>query len=104
VAEKYERAFNLMLNEDLNFGNYLCEDGGGKRGLGLPVDNDWNNVWHFTKFLQVFYDVTIQILGSLYSTSNIYFSILQKVYNCLIDYFDGDDIFLSAMAFKMKMK
>jgi hypothetical protein len=44
VAEKYERAFNLMLNEDLNFGNYLCEDGGGKRGLGLPVDNDWNNV------------------------------------------------------------
>jgi hypothetical protein len=27
-----------------NFVNYLCEDGGGKRGLGLPVDNDWNNV------------------------------------------------------------
>jgi len=52
----------------------------------------------------VFYEVTIQISGSLYSTSNMYFSILQKVYNCLIGYYDSDDILLSAMAIRMKMK
>jgi hypothetical protein len=33
VAKKYERAFDLMLDEDSNFTNYLCEDGGGKRGM-----------------------------------------------------------------------
>jgi len=85
VVEKYERTFDLMLDEDSNFVNYLCEDGGGKRGLGPSIDDDWNNVRHFTNFLQVFYGVTVQILGSLYSTSNMYFSIFQKVCNCLTD-------------------
>lgn len=57
-----------------------------------------------TKFLQVLYDVTVKISGSLYSTSNRYFSTLQKVYNCLTKYCDSDDILLSTMAIKMKSK
>jgi len=104
VAEKYENAFELMLDEDSNFANYLYEDGGGRKRSGPPLDDDWNNVRNFTKFLQVFYEVAVQISGSLYSTSNMYFSILQKVYNCLIEYCDSDDILLSAMAIIMKMK
>jgi len=104
VAKKYENAFELMLGEDSNFVNYLCEDGGGRKRLGLPIDDDWNNVRNFTKFQQVFYEVTVQISDSLYLTSNRYFSILQKVYNCLIEYCDSDDILLSAMAIRMKIK
>jgi hypothetical protein len=104
VTEKYENAFELMLDEDSNFANYLCEDGGGKKRLGPPLNDDWNNVRNFTKFLQVFYEVTVQISGSLYSTSNIYFSILQKVYNCLTKYCDSDNILLSAMTIRIKMK
>jgi hypothetical protein len=104
VAEKYQNAFELMLDEDSNFANYLCEDGGGRKRLGPSIDDDWNNVQNFTKFQQVFYEVTVQILGSLYSTSNMYFSILQKVYNCLIEYCDSDHILFSAMAIRMKMK
>jgi hypothetical protein len=104
VAEKYEMAFELMLDEDLNFANYLCEDGGGRKGLGPPLEDDWKNIRNFSKFLQVFYEVTVEISGSLYSTSNIYFNILQKVYNCLMEYCDSDDYLLSSMAIKMKMK
>jgi len=104
VAEKYEMAFELMLDEDLNFANYLCEDGGGRKGLGPPLEDDWKNIRNFSKFLQVFYEVTVEISGSLYSTSNIYFNILQKVYNCLMEYCDSDDYLLSSMAIKMKIK
>jgi hypothetical protein len=64
----------------------------------------WANVQHFTKFLQVLYDVTVKISGSLYSTSNRYFNTLQKVYNYLTEYCDSDDILLSTMAIKMKSK
>jgi hypothetical protein len=104
VAGKYQRAFELMLDKDINFVNYLREDGARRKGLGPSVEDDRHNVRHFTKFLQAFYDVTIQISGSLYSTSNRYFSVLQKVYNCLTEYCDSEDILLSTMAIKMKMK
>jgi len=40
VAEKYQRAFGLMIDEDEHFLNYLYEDGKGKRGLGSPTDDD----------------------------------------------------------------
>ena len=36
VAQKYERAFDLMLDEDLNLFNYLNED-----ELGAPTEDDW---------------------------------------------------------------
>jgi hypothetical protein len=104
VAKKYEMAFEIMLDEDLNFATYLCEDGGGRRALGPPLEDDWKNNRNFSKFLQVFYEVTIEISGSLHLTSNIYFNILQKVYNCLMEYCDSDDCLLSSMAIKMKMK
>jgi hypothetical protein len=93
-----------MLDEDLNFANYLCEDGGGRKGLRPPLEDDWKNIRNFSKFLQVFYELTVEISGSLYSTSNIYFSILQRVYNCLMEYCDSDDYLLSSMTIKMKMK
>jgi hypothetical protein len=104
VSKKYESAFELMLDEDVSFGNYLFEDGGGRRGLGVPLDEDWKNVRNFDKFLQVFYEVTIEISGSSYSTSNNYFNILQNVYNTLIEYCESDDDLLSSMAIRMKIK
>lgn len=70
VAEKYQRAFELMIDKDGHFLNYLYEDGAGKKGLGSSTNDDWYNIRHFIKFLQVFYDVTMQISGSLHSTSN----------------------------------
>lgn len=53
--------FELMLDEDLNFANYLCKDGGGRKGLGPLLEDDWKNIRNFSKFLQVFYEVTVEI-------------------------------------------
>jgi hypothetical protein len=104
VVEKYESAFELMSDEDVSFGNYLCEDGGGRRGLGVSLNEDWKNVQNLAKFLQVFYEVTIEISGSIYLISNNYFIILQNVYNTLMESCESDDDLLRSMAIKMKMK
>jgi predicted DNA-binding protein YlxM (UPF0122 family) len=42
--------------------------------------------------------------GSLYSTSNLFLSILQNVYHCFMEYYESDDYSLSNMATKMKVK
>jgi hypothetical protein len=102
VTKKYQRAFALMIDEDGHFLNYLYEDGARKRGLGSPTDDDRYNIRHFIKFLQVFYDVTMQISGSLHSTSNLYFDVLCSVYSCLIEYFESSDPLLNTMANRMK--
>jgi hypothetical protein len=104
VPVKYERVFDLMIDKDSNFVTYLCDDGPGKKGLGLPNDDNWANVRHFIKLLKVFYDVTVHISGSLYSTTNKYFPKLEKVYNCWMAYCGSDDDMLSAMAFRIKFK
>ena len=99
VAQKYERAFDLMIVENLNLFNYLNED-----ELGAPTEDDWQKVRHLVKFLCVFYDETIHMSGSTYSTSNLFFETLQNVFHCLMDYCESDDYLLSNMARKMKVK
>ena len=59
---------------------------------------------HLVKFLRVFYDETIHMSGSTYSTSNLFFETLQNVFHCLMDYCESDDYSLSNMARKMKVK
>jgi hypothetical protein len=104
VAEKYQRAFELMLDEDGHFMNYLYDDDVGKKGLGTLTDDDWYNIRQFIKFLQVLYDVTLKISGSLYSTSNLFFDILCSVHSCLTEYSESSDPLLSIMANRMKVK
>jgi hypothetical protein len=99
VAQKYERAFDLIIDEDLNLFSYLNED-----ELGAPTKDDWQKVRHLVKFLRVFYDEPIHMSGSSYSTSNLFFETLQNVFHCLMDYCESDDYLLSNMARKMKVK
>jgi hypothetical protein len=93
-----------MLDEDGHFLNYLYKGGARKNGLGSSTDDDWDNIRRFMKFLQVFYDVTIKISGSLYSTSNLYFDVLCSVHSSLTEYSKSSDPLLSTMANKMKVK
>jgi hypothetical protein len=51
VAEKYQRAFELMLDDDGHFMNYLYDDDVGKKWLGTLTDDDWYNIRQFIKFL-----------------------------------------------------
>jgi hypothetical protein len=61
AAQKYEMAFDLMIDEDLNLFNYLNED-----ELGALTKDDWQKVRHLVKFMRVFYDETIHMSGSTY--------------------------------------
>ena len=45
----------------------------GKKILGPPNFEDWDNVKVFVKFLKLFYEVTLRFFGSLYVTSNVFF-------------------------------
>jgi hypothetical protein len=40
VAQKYERAFYLMLDKDSKFFNYLIDDSGGRNALEAPTKDD----------------------------------------------------------------
>jgi hypothetical protein len=53
VVEKYQMTFELMIDEDGHFLNYLYEDGAGKRVLGSPTDDDWCNIRHFINLASV---------------------------------------------------
>jgi hypothetical protein len=61
VTQKYERAFDLMIDEDLNLFSYLNE-----AELGALIEGDGQKVRHLIKFLCVFYDETIHMSGSSY--------------------------------------
>jgi hypothetical protein len=93
-----------MLDEDEHFMNYLYDDDVGKNGLGTLIDDDWYNICQFIKFLQVFYDVTLKISGSMYSTSNLFFDILCFVHSYLIEYFKSSNPLLSTIVNRMKVK
>ena len=101
VAEQYQGAFDLLQEDDGQFVSQLSEGGGG---LGLPTFGDWDIVRAFMKFLKLFYEVTLRISGSLYTTSNLFFQELSTVYDHLQGYCEDDDYLLSTMTMRMKSK
>ena len=76
----------------------------GGSGLGPPTFDDWDIVRAFMKFLKLFYEVTLRISGSLYTTSNLFFQELSTVYDHLQGYCEDDDYLLSTMSMRMKSK
>ncbi|KAG7948001.1 hypothetical protein I3843_14G123500 [Carya illinoinensis] len=104
VAEKYQKAFQLLLDEDPYSRVYLSEDGHGRKGLGAPGPDDWETIRNFSKFLQIFYGVTLRISGTLYVTSNNYVQELIAIHKHLNNFCDNSNRRLSSMAFRMKTK
>jgi hypothetical protein len=104
VAEKYKKAFDLLQEEDEAFMSHMLDTSGGRRGLGPPTDDDWKKISCFVKFLKVFYDVTMKISGSLYSTSNLFFRELCIIHKHVKEYAQSSDPLLGAMARRMKVK
>jgi hypothetical protein len=66
VTKKYKRALDLLQVEDGPLMTYLNQRIGGKKGLGPPMEGDWDNLCYFVKFFKVFCDVTIKISSTLY--------------------------------------
>jgi hypothetical protein len=72
--------------------------------LVVPGSLDWENARAFVKYLQIFYDATLNMSGSNYVTSSLYFMqlyIIQDVLNA--GCFESDPI-LSVMATSTQTK
>lgn len=63
AAIKFEKAFERLEDYDIAYMNELSK----------PTTKDWEIARIFTKFLVVFYEVTVRLSGSLYVTSNTVF-------------------------------
>ncbi|XP_019232412.1 PREDICTED: zinc finger BED domain-containing protein RICESLEEPER 2-like, partial [Nicotiana attenuata] len=68
------------------------------------LSSDWENVKRITKFLEIFYLLTLKISGSRYVTSNIHFLEICAVAIYLKQLIANEDVVLSEMAKNMKEK
>ncbi|XP_023921965.1 zinc finger BED domain-containing protein RICESLEEPER 1-like [Quercus suber] len=103
-AEKFQRAFERLRVNDAQYIHYFFDDGNGKKILGPPDFEDWDNVKVFVKFLKLFYEVTLRFFGSLYVTSNVFFHELCVMKIELTNLCESEDPLLSMMAKDMHEK
>ncbi|CAL5361786.1 unnamed protein product [Camellia sinensis] len=132
AAEKFEKAFERLEDEDSNYRAYfkVCEgedgdgqvfgdedenmdedeneDGDGENGRKKsrrsPTARDWNNCRIFLKFLKLFYNATKRFSGSLFVTSNCFFDEMFVIQTKIEQLIKKDDKLLSTMAQNMKEK
>ena len=123
TAEKFEKAFQRMAEEDNGFQTYFgvmegeeCEDGDDgtpiqrQRGSGshrvpiLPTKLDWKNCRMFVKFLKLFYDATKKFSASLFVTSNTFFDEIISIEMAIAKLIKNYDPLLSQMALNMQKK
>jgi hypothetical protein len=90
IAEKYQRAFELMGEED--------------NQLVVPGFLDWENVRVCVKFLKTFYDATLKISGSTHVTSNRYFMDLYIIQDTLNNRCLSSDPIMSTMGINIRHK
>jgi hypothetical protein len=90
TAEKYQRAFELLGEEDDQ--------------LVVPGFLDWENARAFVKYLKTFYDATLIISSSNYVTASLFFMQLCIIQDALNDGCLNSDPILSAMAISMRSK
>ncbi|KAM3303365.1 hypothetical protein P3S67_014395 [Capsicum chacoense] len=105
-AIECENGFLSYVDRDIGLSHYLqfIEDEEGTVAGALSSD-DWDHVKKITNFLQIFYDLTKEVSGSLYVTSNLHFLKICQV-SCYLKQLissddDGDDI-LGKIATNMK--
>ncbi|KAL4030457.1 hypothetical protein IC575_008694 [Cucumis melo] len=93
VAVKFEKAFDRLEDEDASYRHDMS-----------PNKEDWTNARMLIQFLKVFYDVTLKISGSLYTTSNLVFHQITVVQNCISLNAGSANALLVGIANNMKEK
>ncbi|KZV51555.1 hypothetical protein F511_05871 [Dorcoceras hygrometricum] len=76
VALNYRRVFERMVEEWFPFINYFHEAEKGKKRLGPPVADNWENAKAFVHFLKKFYDATLELSASKSPTSQLIYQSL----------------------------
>ncbi|KAF7832006.1 zinc finger BED domain-containing protein RICESLEEPER 2-like [Senna tora] len=99
AAQKFQIAFERLEDDDSTYMDYFDE-----KTIGPPSHDDWKNAKVFVEFLKIFYDVTLELSGSLYVTSNLAFPQLALVQSEIVKHVSSYDPLLSGMAFEMKKK
>lgn len=105
VAQEFEDAFVSFGAFDFGLLLYLltnvCEDG---KSAGALLSIDWEKVRCMMKFLEIFYKLTLKVLGSLYVTSNVHFIEICELHYILKELVQSEDSDLSEMKANMKEK
>ncbi|XP_070048555.1 zinc finger BED domain-containing protein RICESLEEPER 2-like [Nicotiana tomentosiformis] len=104
-AVEFKSAFSHYAPSEIGLRHYLEHS---YIEVGIPtgelLSSDWENVKRITKFLEIFYLLTLKISGSCYFTSNIHFLEICAVAVYLKQLIANEDTVLSEMAKKMKEK
>ncbi|KAL0545746.1 hypothetical protein IC582_015638 [Cucumis melo] len=93
VTVKFEKAFDRLEDEDASYRHDMS-----------PNKEDWANARMLIQFLKVFYDGTLKISGSLYTTSNLVFHQITVVQNYIRLNAGSGNALLVGMAKNMKAK
>ncbi|XP_062020755.1 zinc finger BED domain-containing protein RICESLEEPER 2-like [Rosa rugosa] len=74
AALKYEKVFDRMGDEDVQFRNYFEEkDTKGRKRTCPPVEADWRNAQVLVHFLKKFYETTLKLSAWKSVTANLQF-------------------------------
>jgi len=114
TALVYEHPFTRYSKRDPYYNVDLSTDDDADRP---PNSNDWKQVKHLLEFLEVFYNVTLRLSGTLYVTSNLLFFEIVAIHTMLknleevVEIIDANDeegestvTNFKEMAKKMRMK
>lgn len=71
---------------------------------GRPTTEDWSKVRLFASLLQVFYDLTLKVSGSLYVTSNTFAHEISSIHTILKEWQESDDFEIDSMGMRMRKK
>ena len=87
-AKKYQKAFERLEENYLNFlmtiREEAKEEGNDRHEVAWGMDDvDWEKIRSFSKFLKIFYDVTLRFSGANYVTSNSFFLELMSIHNTI---------------------
>nr|GME16086.1 zinc finger BED domain-containing protein RICESLEEPER 2-like [Ipomoea batatas] len=104
AALKYRTTFNRMADEDKLYDAYFQEDENGKRRVGPPSSNDWDNVIGLVQFLKIFYDATLAFSSYKTVTSSHCFTDICTIEANLNAFINSKDVNMSTMAYEMKKK
>ncbi|XP_060182751.1 zinc finger BED domain-containing protein RICESLEEPER 2-like [Lycium barbarum] len=104
-AVEFENAFSNYASREIGLRHYL-ENSYVEIGItaGELLSSDWVHVKRITRFLEIFYLLTLKISGSRYVTSNIHFLEICAVAVYLNQLMASEDTGLSDMAKKMQEK
>ncbi|KAL5811129.1 hypothetical protein ACOSQ3_027865 [Xanthoceras sorbifolium] len=103
-AVKFRKAFERLEEEDGHYMTYFCENENGKQRVGPPSAVHWDNAKVFIRFLETFYDITLDFSASLHVTSNAYVVGWSTILNQLRSLSVDNDQLVIAMATSMQQK